>query len=201
MDKLFFFNELTPSGSIQPEGKHLAFSEIARKFLNAKDEDGLRYYLRWHQDAQPLDDMLDLFLRRSGLRIDTTANFHQLLTALILFLDGASYDEILEADPEELFDQYKRELDEIQIDRKKAWQGPGISAIVFNPGDGNHWTKGMERGSWPGNRLPDPLEGGYGSGSDIDIDAKIAEDEKAAKEMEDSIEEDRYYRENPDAIN
>lgn len=184
MDKLFFFTQHTTPGAAFP----IAFSSLSRQFLNETDpKTGGRYYNRWAQDNEPLEVVLDDFLRdKVQIRIDTAANFHQLLEALILFLEGGDYGQILDQDAEESFARYKNELDEIQIERTRVF---GAGPPIYDPLVGGYGS-----GDYPA-----PVPGIFHPGDDIDrlIDEKIEADERAFREMEDSIEDDLYIRENP----
>lgn len=185
MDKLFHIIE---KGG-RPSGAYISFSRISRLFLNEIDKaKGIRYFSRWAQDNEPLEIVLDDFIRTElQARVNKAADFHQLLEALILFLEGGDYGQILDQDAEESFAKYKTELDDIQIDRTQVFGAgrPILDPLVGGYGSGD---------------LPAPVPGMFHPGDDIDrlVDEKLEADEKALREMEDSIEDDRFYRENPD---
>lgn len=143
-DKIFRFTVIS-NGQPDP----MPFSVIAHAFFNYKDsKTGIRYFDRWNHNGEALDLVLDDFLRdKAGVRIDTAANFHQLLEALILFLEGGDYGHILQGDAEESFAKYKNELDEVQLDR----------TVVFGAGQ----------------PILDPLVGGYGSGESAPVSCLV----------------------------
>lgn len=157
MDKVFSFQQAFAGGTVFP----VPFSTVARQFLNAIDKRaGGRYFHRWASGGETLDSVFSDFLIREIQALPLKQeDYHQILEALIVYLEGGSYDKILEADSRELFGKYKRELTELL-----PGSVPGVSTIIFcNPSQ--NWVDTLAKNGWPENRLPDPLEGVYGSGS------------------------------------
>jgi hypothetical protein len=119
--------------SAPPRFFSLTLDDIAQRFLLTRDSAGRQWLEVWTVDGEPMEHVLTRFISEEiGGKIHSVECFNQLLQSLIIKLEGGDPTSILEADPEVLYQQYRREMADYKEELQREEELDNFSRNVGN---------------------------------------------------------------------